>query len=99
MPRRVGANGTSQTAYSTLSSMQHPDGTNGTGYPFAFGNMGTGDITTAANGFAAHQWTNGVRVFQTIWKSNTEARITTVGNLYPNTQFNTYQTGRLLIKA
>jgi hypothetical protein len=99
MPRRVGANGTSQTAYSTLSSMQHPDGTNGTGYPFAFGNMGTGDITTAANGFAAHQWTNGVRVFQTIWKSNTEARITTLGNLYPNTQLNTYQTGRLLIKA
>ena len=99
MPRRVGANGTSQTAYSALTSMQHPDTTVGTGYPFAFGNMGTGDITTAANGFASHQWTNGIRVFQTIWKSNTESRITTLGNLYPNTQFNTYQTGRLLIKA
>jgi hypothetical protein len=61
--------------------------------------MSTSDNANAANGFPTHQWTNGVRVFQTLWQSNTQARITTVGNLYPNTQFNTYQTGRLLIKA
>lgn len=99
MPRRVGANQTSQTAYSSMTSMVHPDTTNGTGYPFAYGNFSTSDITGSANGFASHQWTNGVRVFQTLWVSNTQARITTIGNLYPNTQFNTYQTGRLLLKA
>jgi hypothetical protein len=61
--------------------------------------MSTQDIGVNANGWPTHQWTNGVRVFQTLWQSNTQARISTVGNLYPNTQFNTYQTGRLLIKA
>jgi hypothetical protein len=99
-PRRTGAPQTAQTAYSLLMSIDHPDGPNGIGKPFSFGNMQTGDvITSAANGFPTHQWTNGVRVFQTLWRSNTEARIITLGNLYPNTQFNTYQTGRLLIKA
>ena len=98
-PLRVGANQTSQTAFSTLSSIQHPDTSNGAGFPFTFGNITTSDISNAANGWPTHQWTNGVRVFQTLWISNTQARITTVGNLYPNTQFNTYQTGRLLIKA
>jgi len=61
--------------------------------------MAGSDIFNSANGFPGHQWTNGVRVFQTLWRSNTESRIVTLGNLYPNTQFNTYQTGRLLIKA
>jgi len=99
-PRRTGAPQTAQTAYSALMSIDHPDSPNGVGKPFSFGNMQTGDvITSAANGFPTHQWTNGVRVFQTLWRSNTEARIITMGNLYPNTQFNTYQTGRLLIKA
>lgn len=98
-PRRTGANQTSQTAFSSICSLEHPDTAAGTGLPFSFGNFGTGDVTTAANGWPAHQWSNGTRVFQTIWKSNAEARIVTVGNLYPNTQFNTYATGRLLVKA
>jgi len=99
-PRRTGSSQAAQTAYSALMSIDHPDSPNGVGKPFSFGNMQTGDvITSAANGFPTHQWTNGVRVFQTLWRSNTEARIITLGNLYPNTQFNTYQTGRLLIKA
>lgn len=98
-PRRVGANQTSQTAFSSLMSLQHPDSPTGTGNPFSYGNMSTSDIVNAANGFPTHQVTNGIRVFQTFWRSNTEARITTLGNLYPNTQFNTYATGRLLIKA
>lgn len=98
-PRRTGAPQTAQTAYSALMSIEHPDGPNGAGRPFSFGNMTTSDIFNAANGFPGHQWTNGVRMFQTLWRSNTEARIVTIGNLYPNTQFNTYQTGRLLIKA
>jgi len=98
-PRRTGAPQTAQTAYSALMSIDHPDGPNGVGKPFSFGNFTTSDIFNTANGFPGHQWTNGVRVFQTLWRSNTEARIITLGNLYPNTQFNTYQTGRLLIKA
>lgn len=98
-PRRVGANQTSQTAFSALMSLQHPDTANGVGYPFSFGNITTSDTVNSANGWPTHQWTNGVRVFHTFWRSNVEARITTIGNLYPNTQFNTYQTGRLLIKA
>jgi hypothetical protein len=98
-PRRVGANQTSQTAFSSLTSLEHPESPVGAGNPLSFGNFGTGDITTAANGWPTHQWSNGTRVFQTIWRNNTEARIVTVGNLYPNTQFNTYATGRLLIKA
>jgi hypothetical protein len=98
-PRRTGAPQTAQTAYSALMSIDHPDGPNGVGKPFSFGNFTTSDIFNTANGFPGHQWTNGVRVFQTLWRSNTESRIVTMGNLYPNTQFNTYQTGRLLIKA
>ena len=98
-PRRTGANQTSQTAFSSICSLEHPDTALGTGLPFSFGNFGTGDVTTAANGWATHQWSNGIRVFQTIWKSNAEARIVSVNNLYPNTQFNNYATGRLLIKA
>jgi len=98
-PRRVGANQTSQTAYSTLCSLQHPDTPTGVGTPFSFGNFTTSDIINSTNGFPAHQITNGIRVFQTIWRSNTEARIVTLGDLYQNTAFNTYQTGRLLIKA
>jgi hypothetical protein len=99
-PRRTGSSQAAQTAYSALMSIEHPDGPNGVGRPFSFGNMQSGDvITSAANGFPTHQWTNGVRVFQTLWRTNAEARIITLGNLYPNTQFNTYQTGRLLIKA
>jgi hypothetical protein len=98
-PRRVGANQTSQTAFSSLTSLEHPESPVGAGNPLSFGNFGTGDITTATSGWPAHQWSNGTRVFQTIWRNNTEARIVTVGNLYPNTQFNTYATGRLLIKA
>lgn len=99
MPRRVGANVTSQTAFSSLTSLQHPDTANGAGFPFSFGSMTNSDISGSANGFASHQWTNGIRVFQTLWRTNNESRIATIGNLYPNTQFNTYQTGRLLIKA
>jgi hypothetical protein len=98
-PRRVGANQTSQTAFSSITSLEYPDSPAGGGNPFSFGNFGTGDITTAANGWPTHQWSNGTRVFQTIWRSNSEARIVAVNNLYPNTQFNTYATGRLLIKA
>jgi hypothetical protein len=98
-PRRVGANQSSQTAFSTLCSLQHPDTSNGIGTPFSFGNFTTNDIINSANGFPSHQITNGIRVFQTIWRSNTEARIVTLGDLYQNTAFNTYQTGRLLIKA
>lgn len=98
-PRRTGANQTSQTAFSSLMSLQHPDSPTGTGTPFSYGNFTSSDIVNATNGFPSHQITNGIRVFQTFWRSNTEARITTLGNLYPNTQFNTYQTGRLLIKA
>ncbi len=98
-PRRTGAPQTAQTAFSALMSIDHPDGPNGIGKPFSFGNMTASDIFNSANGFPGHQWTNGVRVFQTLWRSNTEARIVVLGNLYPNTQFNTYQTGRLLIKA
>ena len=98
-PRRTGAPQTAQTAYSAMMSIEHPDGPNGIGRPFSYGNFTTNDIFNSTNGFPGHQWTNGVRVFQTLWRSNTEARIVTLGNLYPNTQFNTYQTGRLLIKA
>lgn len=98
-PMRVGANQTSQTAYHAVVSMQHPDSPFGTGYPFSWGNQSTSDTVNAANGWSAHQWTNGVRIFQSLWRSNTEQRITTISNLYPNTQFNTFQTGRLLVKA
>lgn len=98
-PRRVGAPQTSQTAFSTLVSLSHPDSAFGTGRPFNYGNMTVNDIFNNANGWASHQYTNGIRIFQTLWRSNNEARIVTLGNLYPNTQYNTYATGRLLIKA
>ena len=98
-PRRTGANLTSQTAYHTATSLQHPDSSAGPGYPQSIGYQNNSSIATSANGWAGHQWTNGVRIFQSLWLSNTEARITTLGNLYPNTQLNTYATGRLLIKA
>ena len=97
---RVGANQTSQTSYHAVVSMNHPDSTFGTGYPFNWGNQQSNDIVSgAANGWATHQWTNGIRIFQSFWRSNTEQRITTISNLYPNTQFNTFATGRLLVKA
>jgi len=98
-PRRTGANQTSQTAFSALCSLEHPDSPAGIGRPFSYGNFTTNDSVNSTNGCPGHQITNGIRVFQTIWRSNTEARITTLGNLYQNTAFNTYQTGRLLIKA
>ena len=98
-PSRVGANATSQTAYHSVTSMQHPDSVFGTGTPVAILQQSQTDILNAANGWAAHQWTNGVRVFQSIWRSNTEQRIVSISNLYPNTQLNTFQTGRLLVKA
>ena len=99
-PRRVGTTQSSQTAYSSLCSLEHPDSPFGIGTPFSYGNMNSNDIVNGgANGWPSHQVTNGIRVFQTFWRANTEARITTIGNLYPNTQFNTYATGRLLIKA
>lgn len=98
-PRRIGANQTSQTAFSALTSLQHPDSPAGIGAPFSYGNFTTNDSINSTNGCPGHQITNGTRVFQTIWRSNTEARITVLGNLYQNTAFNTYQTGRLLIKA
>jgi hypothetical protein len=98
-PRRTGANQSSQTAFSSLCSLQHPDSPSGIGTPFSYGNMTSNDILNNANGWPGHQITNGTRVFQTFWRSNTEARITVLGDLYQNTNFNTYQTGRLLIKA
>ena len=98
-PRRVGANQSSQTAYSALCSLEHPDSPTGIGTPFSYGNFTGSDSVNDTRGAPGHQVTNGIRVFQTFWRSNVEARITTLGNLYPNTQFNTYATGRLLIKA
>ena len=97
--RRTGANQTSQTSFHSMTSLQHPDGSFGAGSPFPFANFTTNDIFNSANGFPSHQWTNGVRLFQSGWRSNSEARIVSIGNLYPNTQFNTYATGRLLVKA
>jgi hypothetical protein len=98
-PRRVGANQTSQTAFSTSVSMEHPDAPGGTGKPrnmFAY----TGsDVIGIVHGWPTHQWTNGVRIFQTLWRANTEARIIALSNLYGNTNINQYQTGRFLIKA
>jgi hypothetical protein len=98
-PRRIGANQTSQTAFSALMVLQHPDSNTGVGTPFTWGNITTNDTVNNANGWPGHQITNGIRVFQTFWRSNVEARITTLGNLYPNTQLNVYSTGRLLVKA
>lgn len=98
-PRRMGANQTSQSGYNQVTSIQHPDGVIGVGTPYSMSTNTGNDIKNTIQGWGAHQWTNGVRIFQTIWVSNTEARIHTLGNLYPNTQFNTYATGRLLIKA
>jgi hypothetical protein len=98
-PRRTGANQTSNTGFHSMMSLQYPDSPGGTGTPYAWVNMTTNDVINSANGFPAHQWTNGVRIFQTIWRNNTESRIISIGNLYPNTQFNTYATGRLLVKA
>jgi hypothetical protein len=98
-PRRVGANQSSQTAFSTSVSMEHPDAPGGTGKPrnmFAY----TGsDVIGIVHGWPTHQWTNGVRIFQTLWRANTEARIIALSNLYGNTNINQYQTGRFLIKA
>ena len=82
-----------------MTSLQYPDSPGGVGTPNGWANFATTDVINQANGFSSYQWTNGVRIFQTAWRSNSEARIVSIGNLYPNTQFNTYATGRLLVKA
>jgi hypothetical protein len=98
-PRRVASNAASQTAYSICVSMEHPDNSFGAGTPRTIVSHSTSDVFANTAGFAGNQWTNGVRIFHTAWRANTESRITTLGNLYGNTNFNQYATGRLLIKA
>jgi hypothetical protein len=98
-PRRVASNAASQTAFSVCVSMEHPDSVNGTGTARTIIVHSTSDVFANTAGFASDQWTNGVRIFQTAWRTNTESRIITLGNLYNSTNFNQYATGRLLIKA
>lgn len=102
-PRRTAAPQSAQTAWISVLTLESTQAGNTnysqfTGYPTQIGQHVTNDNLTSFNGFPCHQWTNGVRIFQS-GRTATSSRMMSIGNLYPNTALNLYSTGRLLVKA